>query len=93
MESHCAGRIDKGHQHRTQVVADAREVLSQSPLFRGRMNLINVEEQDGNLVLEGRLPSFYLKQMLQTLLRDIKGVVQIDNRVNVDWPTTRIENS
>ena len=62
-------RIDKGHQHRTQVVADAREVLSQSPLFRGRMNLINVEEQDGNLVLEGRLPSFYLKQMLQTEAR------------------------
>jgi hypothetical protein len=38
---------------------------------------------EGMLVLRGRLPSFYLKQVLQTLLRDVEGVDRIDNRVDV----------
>ena len=33
--------------------------------------------------LKGRLPSFYLKQVLQTLLRDIEGIKLIDNQVDV----------
>ena len=37
----------------------------------------------GTLTLTGRLPSFYLKQVLQTLLRDLDGVTRIDNRVDV----------
>lgn len=71
---------------RSQLTNRARDVLEESPLFRGRSNLICIKELDGQLVLEGRLPSYYLKQMLQTVLRDIEGVRQIDNRVTVDWP-------
>ncbi len=37
----------------------------------------------GKLTLRGRLPSFYLEQVLQTLLRDIEGVDLIDNQVDV----------
>jgi hypothetical protein len=33
------------------------------------------------------LPSFYLKQVLQTLLRDLDGVTRIANRVDVVSPT------
>lgn len=46
----------------------ARSVLESSPLFRGRSQLIQITENDGRLVLEGRLPSYYLKQILQTVL-------------------------
>lgn len=64
----------------------ARRVLEESPLFRGRSSLLQIAESEGALVVDGRLPSYYLKQMLQTLLRDVEGVQQIDNRVVVDWP-------
>ena len=64
----------------------ARQTLEQNELFRGRSGLIRIDEQDGVLTLEGRLPSYYLKQMLQTVLRDVDGVKKIENRVAVDRP-------
>lgn len=70
----------------SDVVEKARGMLEKDPLFRGRASLIKIEVCEGQLVLEGRLPSFYLKQMLQTILRDVEGVEQIDNRISVDWP-------
>lgn len=39
--------------------------------------------EDGVLVLTGRVPSFYLKQMLQTWLQDLPGVRRIENRTDV----------
>ena len=39
--------------------------------------------EDGVLTLKGRVGSFYLKQMLQTRLRDLPGVARIDNQVDV----------
>lgn len=38
------------------------------------------------LILRGRVPSFYMKQMAQTVVRDLlsEGFV-IDNQVEVDW--------
>jgi len=70
----------------SDVAEEARRVLERDPLFRGRASLIKIECCEGQLVLEGRLPSFYLKQMLQTVLRDVEGAGQIDNRISVDWP-------
>ena len=46
----------------------------------------------GTLTLKGRLPSFYLKQVLQTLLCDIEGVEIIDNQVDVN-SSTGLNNS
>ncbi len=37
----------------------------------------------GVLTLDGRLPSFYLKQVAQTAVRGIEGVAQVENRVEV----------
>jgi len=73
-------------QQPSTVAKDARRTLEESQLFRGRAKLIRIDERGGRLVLEGRLPSYYLKQMLQTLLRDVDGVQQIDNQVAVDYP-------
>lgn len=39
--------------------------------------------RDGRLILSGRVPSFYLKQVLQELLRGIANVQQIENDVDV----------
>lgn len=38
---------------------------------------------DGVLTMQGRLPSFYMKQMLQTLLQGLQGVHQLDNQTDV----------
>lgn len=44
---------------------------------------IDFEVDDGTLVLRGRLPSFYLKQTLQTALHDLPGILHVDNQVEV----------
>ena len=35
------------------------------------------------LVIRGRVPTFYLKQLLQDALKQVDGVRRIDNRVEV----------
>ena len=51
--------------------------------YRFCFNQISWTLDENRLVLRGRVPSFYLKQVLQTLLRDLTCVAQIDNRVDV----------
>ena len=71
------------------IVAAARQHLAHSDLFRGRLKLIQLDRADGRLVIHGRLPSFYLKQVLQTTLSEIDGVTEIDNQVEVMWPNSQ----
>jgi len=51
--------------------------------FRCHMNYLEIEFSNDVLTVKGKLPSFYLKQLLQTILREVPGVKQIDNRVYV----------
>lgn len=44
---------------------------------------ITCHYEDGVLTLRGQLPTFYLKQVLQTWLRDLESVEHIDNQVDV----------
>jgi hypothetical protein len=46
-------------------------------------NQVSWQFDGGQLRLVGRVPTFYLKQMLQTILRDIDHVEQIINDVHV----------
>jgi hypothetical protein len=48
---------------------------------------VTIELVEETLVLSGRLPSHYLKQLLQEAIRGVPGVVDIDNQVDVLWPT------
>ena len=61
----------------------AHELLSTHSLFRGRAAGFQYEYREEVLVVRGSVPSFYLKQVLQTVLIELDGVVQIDNRVDV----------
>ncbi len=65
------------------VQSRVAELLEQHPHFRYRPGTIEAEFYQGTLVLKGRLPSFYLKQLLQEALRQVEGVDTIDNRVDV----------
>ena len=71
---------------RSALVLFIRERLEQHPHFRGRTALVHVELQEETIVLSGRLPSYYLKQVLQEAILLISDAVLIDNRVEVMRP-------
>lgn len=60
-----------------------RERLDQDPRFHGRSSLLQIELLDGVVIVSGRFPSFYLKQLLQEAIRRIPGVTGVDNHVEV----------
>jgi hypothetical protein len=61
----------------------AREILANHSHFIGRTQAFDFEIRDDILIVRGRVPSFYLKQMLQNALKNLPGVRWIDNRVTV----------
>lgn len=46
-------------------------------------NQVTCQFADGTLTLHGQVPTFYLKQILQTMLLDIEHVKRISNEVRV----------
>ena len=77
-------RTENGHIDADAItVIRAVRRLREHPHFRGRASAVELDFYQGTMILKGRLPSFYLKQLLQEALRDIDGVETIDNRVDV----------
>ena len=65
-----------------RVVQTAQKILQASPYFGIRTLLC--EYHEGVLVLRGRVPSYYHKQMAQEAVRKVSGVELILNAVVVD---------
>ena len=65
------------------VVQQAQELVAQHPHFRGRSQLFDFDFVDGVLVVDGRVPTFYLKQLLQHTVQKMSGVRRVDCRVVV----------
>jgi hypothetical protein len=66
------------------LLADqAMKLVSRDPSLRACSTSLEFEHQDDVLVVRGRVPTFYLKQLLQTLLKRLNGTPRIDNRVEV----------
>ena len=88
--------VDKGdpltvsNSTATAVVENAAQGrLSTASAYAITFERITMHYADGILTLRGELPSFYLKQVLQTLLRDVEGVARIRNLVDVEVPRRR----
>lgn len=64
----------------------ARHQLEQHPHFRGHIGDLSIQERGSTLCLSGRLPSFYLKQLVQEALIRLPGVGEIDNEIDVVNP-------
>lgn len=47
------------------------------------LSKVSVSSEDGAIVLSGILPSYYLKQIAQTLAFGVEGVRSLDNQVEV----------
>jgi hypothetical protein len=77
----CCGVLQMPLPPPIEIVA--RQRLQENCPYAFYFRCISVQFRDGVLTLRGRVPTFYLKQMLQTWLRNLDGVQRIDNQVDV----------
>lgn len=70
-------------RERSNISAIARAYLEGHPHFRGRMNDVAITQDGRTLLLTGRLPSFYLKQLMQEAVRRVPGVDSVRNMIDV----------
>ena len=68
---------------RSDLSATARNYLESHPHFRGRVNDVAIEHDGRTLFLTGRLPTFYLKQLVQEAVRHVPGVQNVRNLIDV----------
>ncbi len=71
--------IDAGFH---DVTGRLRLLLSESPIAEIRK--IRVEQEGDMVMLDGRVRSFYAKQMAQETIRDASRGLHINNRVRVE---------
>lgn len=74
-----------------RLIADRKQVAEiAEDLLRRDGSLFHetlfCEFHEGVLTLRGRLPSYYLKQLAQTVVATVDGVTQVDNRIDVVAP-------
>jgi osmotically-inducible protein OsmY len=60
-----------------------QNVLEQNPYFSARN--LRFETSAGRVTLHGQVNSYYHKQMAQESLRNVAGVAEIENRLEVSW--------
>ena len=71
-----------GRAKEAQVVqSQAQSRLRKSGYHQ--LQLISCEFHEGVLTLRGRVSSFYLKQLAQTLINQLDGVGEVNNRLEV----------
>ena len=69
-----------------KVTQVAEECLQKSPYTTVRS--VSCRYEGGELVLRGRLPSFYHKQLAQEAVADVQGVARVVNETEVaPFPT------
>ena len=67
----------------TSVEQVAYEIVASHCSFHVRAQEFEFERNGDVLTIRGCVPSFYLKQVLQGLLKNLEGVQRIDNQVDV----------
>jgi osmotically-inducible protein OsmY len=83
MQAALAERPSPPGRDRFDLSVLARQFLERHPHFRGRVNDVNIEQQGRSLLLTGRLPTFYLKQLVQEAVRHVPGVQHVYNQIDV----------
>jgi len=70
---------------RITIAERAREMVATQPYFRGTSYPISFETLEDVLVISGRVPSFHLKQVLQSEVGRLEGIGRVVNQVVVDY--------
>ena len=76
-------RIRLAMESKLEIERRAHDILDAHPHFHGRAARFEFVCGKDVLVVRGTVRTFYLKQMLQTVLKDVTGVRYIDNQVTV----------
>ena len=63
------------------IAAEAERILYESGY--GDLRRLRCDCHDGVISIRGRLPSFFLKQMAQTLVLKLSGVRRVNNQIKV----------
>jgi BON domain len=81
------GTTGQDSQDWTSCVEQAAyEIIASHHCFHGRARSFEFDQNGDVLTIRGHVPSFYLKQVLQVLLKNLEGVERIDNQVEVVNP-------
>ena len=75
-------RVVRRTPDRPTTAQTARQRLSRS--CHWQIRLVTCRYHEGVLLLYGRLPSYYLKQLAQEAVRNLEGVEEIINRIEVE---------
>ena len=59
------------------------QAIQTNPYVDGRS--LRFEAEGGRVVLQGRVKSYFQKQMAQEVVRRVTGVEQVDNCLEVMW--------
>jgi osmotically-inducible protein OsmY len=70
------------------AIAEMAERKLHSKPYQALKN-VSCDWRDGVLVMRGRLPSYYLKQVAQEVVARLDGVDAIDNQIQVVNPAFR----
>ncbi len=65
-----------------EIAEIARAVLRQSAY--AELRELSCDFNGGILTLRGLVPTYYLKQLAQEAVADVPGVIEVENRVEVD---------
>lgn len=71
---------------RVDLIDSARKILENHPHFRGRLEMLSIDNRGSTLYLSGQLPTFYLKQLVQEVIRRVPGVHRVRNEIDVISP-------
>lgn len=86
MQAALARQPGTSAPERVNLIDCAREQLEHHPHFRGRLESLSIDQRGRVLYLSGQLPTFYLKQLVQEILRRLPGVQSIRNEIVVISP-------
>jgi osmotically-inducible protein OsmY len=86
MQAVIAERPPAGTREAADLSSLARDQLERHPHFRGRLAGLRIEHRGKTLFLSGRVPTFYLKQLVQEAVRYLPGVQQVRNEIDVVNP-------
>jgi hypothetical protein len=83
MEARKNQSIQDAISRRIDIEQRAYSLVNAHCHFHRRAGLFEFTCEKDVLIVRGNVPTFYLKQVLQSALQDLEGIRTIDNRVTV----------
>jgi osmotically-inducible protein OsmY len=67
----------------SHVEGEVHKALERSDCFRGRGDGFHFLFRDGILTVRGRVPTFYLKALLERIVKRVDGIGHVRNQIDV----------